>query len=118
MYVRLFRRPKGRYQQRAGIGMNAGQTVHSLYVGSPDGGPFKVADRTALVDDVISRFSGFTISDAQGFFGGRPVATVIVRIATGDTPGVQDLARSIGRKLGQREVGLELKGIYQTISMD
>ena len=98
--------------------MNAGQIVYSLYVGSPDGGPFKIADRTALVDDVISRFSGFTISDAQGFFGDRPVATVIVRIATGDTPGVQDLARSIGRKLGQQEVGLELKGIYQTISMD
>ena len=98
--------------------MNAGQPVHSLYVGSPDGGPFSTADRTTLVGEVISCFSGFTINDAQGFTEDRPVATVIVRIATGDTPGVQDLARSIGRILGQREVGLELKGIYQSISMD
>ncbi len=101
-----------------GTGMSAGSPVHTLYIGSPDGSSFGSADRTAVVEKLSSCFTGFTIEDAEGFCEGRPAATLIVTIATGDSPAVKEVARSIGRKLGQRKVGLELKGLYQSISMD
>ena len=101
-----------------GTGMSAGSLVHTLYIGSPDGNSFGSADRTAVVEMLSSCFAGFTINEAEGFFEGRPVATLIVSIATGDSPAVEEVARSIGRKLGQRKIGLELKGLYQSISMD
>jgi len=101
-----------------GTGMSAGSLVHTLYIGSPDGNSFGTADRAAVVEKLSSCFASFTINDAEGFFEGRPVATLIVKIATGDTPTVEEVTRSIGRKLGQRKVGLELKGLYQSISMD
>lgn len=69
------------------------------------------------METASSCFAGFTINDAEGFFEGRPVATLIIRIATADTSAVEDMARSIGRKLGQREVGLEMQGLYQSIPM-
>jgi len=95
--------------------MSTGNLVHTLYVGSPDGDPFKNAARTAVLETASSWFAGFTISDAEGFFESRPVATLIIRIATADTPAVEEMARSIGRKLGQREIGHEVKGLYQSI---
>jgi hypothetical protein len=72
--------------------MSAGHLVHTLYVGSPNGGPFTSAERTAVVETASSRFAGFTINDAGGFFEDRTVATLIIRIATGDTPTVEKLA--------------------------
>jgi hypothetical protein len=110
-------RLKSRHQSPRVNGMSARYPVHTLYVGSPDGAPFRAAERGVVVETASSCFAGFTINDAEGFFEGRPVATLIIRIATGDTPVVEEMARSIGRKLGQRKVGLEVKGLYQSIPM-
>ena len=101
-----------------GTGKSAGSPVHTLYIGSPDGNSSGCASRSAVVEKLSSCFASFTINDAEGFFEGRPVATLIVKIATGDTPAVEKVARSLGRILGQRKVGFELKGFYQSISMD
>ena len=60
-----------------GTGKSAGSPVHTLYIGSPDGNSFGSADRTAVVEKLSSCFAGFTINDAEGFFEGRPVATLI-----------------------------------------
>ncbi len=105
-------------RESGGTGMSAGNPVHTLYIGSPDGNSFGTADRAAVVEKLSSCFASFTINDAEGFFEGRPVATLIVSIATGDSRAVEKVALNIGRKLGQRKVGLELKGLYQSISMD
>jgi hypothetical protein len=50
--------------------------LHTLYLGSRDGGPFTPGDRQAVVRETASVFAGFTLSEAQGYDRRRPVATL------------------------------------------
>jgi hypothetical protein len=88
---------------------------HSLFVGSRDGGPFPDADRQAVTAAVAASFDCFTVIDASGFFHGRSVATLVIKIATDDGVAVEALARGLGHLLGQQAVGLETAGRYQSI---
>lgn len=92
-------------------------SFYSLYVGSRDGGPFPNADRQIVADAVMERFDCFTVVDADGFFHGRNVATLIIKIATDDRKSVGELARSLGHLLGQRAIGMETAGRYQSMTL-
>ena len=91
--------------------------VHSLYVGSRDGGPFPNVDRQAVIDAVATSFDSFTVIDASGIFQGRDVATLVIKIATDDGTTIEELARSLGYLLNQQAIGLETAGRYQSILM-
>ena len=90
--------------------------VHTLYIGSRDGGPFAQVDRQAVTDTVAAAFDCFTVIDASGFFHGRTVATMVIKIATDDQASVEGLARGLGHLLDQKAVGLEVAGRYRSIS--
>ena len=86
--------------------MSALRLVHRLFVSSPNGNPFGPGVWSALVDEVALRFRSFTITLAEGVFEGRPLATLVISIVTKDTPAVRELDGSVGKQLGQRQVGL------------
>ena len=92
--------------------------VHSLYVGSRDGKAFPHADRGAVIDTVSASFDCFTVVDADGYFKGRSVATLIIKIGTEDNTSVEALGRMLGQLLDQEVIGLETAGTYRSISMD
>jgi hypothetical protein len=92
--------------------------VHALYVGSRDGNAFPDADRQAVVDATTASFDGFTVVDADGYFKGRSVATLIIKIGTEDSASVEMLGHELGRLLDQEAIGLETAGTYRSISMD
>ena len=90
--------------------------VHSLYVGSRDGSTFTEADRQIVNDTAAESFDYFTVVDADGFFQGRSVATLIIKVATDDEASVEALGQVLGQLLDQEAVGMETVGVYRTIS--
>ena len=92
--------------------------VHSLYVGSRDGHAFTDADRIAVTDAVSSSFDCFTVVDASGYFQGRSVATLIIKIGIEDSSAIEALGLELGQLLDQEAIGLEADGTYRSISMD
>ena len=91
--------------------------VFSLHVGSRDGNAFPDADRQAVIEATSSVFDCFTVMDADGYFQGRSVATIVVKIATDEEARVEALGLRLGKTLGQEIVGLETGGRYKSISM-
>jgi hypothetical protein len=71
-----------------------------------------------VIDAVASLFDCFTVVDADGYFKGRRVATLIIKIGTNDTTSVEMLGLELGQLLGQEVVGLETAGTYRSIFMD
>jgi hypothetical protein len=94
-----------------------GLPIQSVYVGSRDGNPFLDAGRQTVIDAVAASFDCFTVVDADGYFNGRSVATLIIKVATDDRASVEDLGHGLGLLLDQQVVGLETAGRYQSISM-
>ena len=71
-----------------------------------------------MIDAASASFDCFTVIDADGYFKGRNVATMIIKIGTDDTASVEMLGRELGQLLGQQAIGLEAAGYYKSISMD
>ena len=71
-----------------------------------------------MIDAASASFDNFTIVEADGYFKGRSVATLIIKIGTSDEASVEVLGRELGRLLAQEVVGLETAGMYRSISMD
>jgi hypothetical protein len=91
--------------------------VYSLYVGSRDGNAFPDVDRRAVTDTVSASFDCFTVVDADGYFKGRSVATLIIKIATENSASVEALCHELGQLLDQQAIGMETNGNYMSISM-
>ena len=98
--------------------MRNGLPVHSLYVGSRDGKAFFNADRQVVIDATTASFNSFTVVDADGYFKGRSVATLVIKIATDDGASAETLGRELASLLKQEAVGLETAGTYRSIRMD
>jgi hypothetical protein len=71
-----------------------------------------------VIDAASASFDCFTVVDADGYFKGRSVATMIIKIGTDDTASVEMLGRELGQLLDQEAIGLETAGTYRSISMD
>jgi hypothetical protein len=97
---------------------NGGLPVHSLFVGSRDGRAFPDTDRQAVIDTTAEAFDGFTVMDADGYFRGRSVATMVIKLGTDDTEAVISLARRLGTLLAQQSIGHETGGRFYSIVMD
>ncbi len=91
-----------------------GLPVHSLFVGSRDGGAFPDADRLAVIEATAASFDGFTVMDADGYFQGRSVATMIIKLGTENTETVISLAQRLGTLLAQQSVGHETGGRFRS----
>ena len=91
--------------------------VHSLYVGSRDGNAVPDADRQAVIDAASASFDCFTVIEADGYFKGRSVATLIIKIGTVDSASVEALGNELGQLLDQKAIGLERAGTYRSILM-
>ena len=98
--------------------MNIGLPVHSLFVGSRDGRAFADADRQAVIEATAVVFSCFTAMDADGYFQGRSVATIVIKLGTDDTDAVISLAMRLGALLAQKSVGHETGGRFHAITPD
>ena len=96
----------------------SGLPVHSLYVGSRDGGAFSDADRQSVIAAVSPAFDNFTVIDANGYFKGRSVATLVIQIASDEQTLLEALARRLGVLLAQEAIGLEASGQYRSIIID
>ena len=96
----------------------SGLPVHSLYVGSRDGGAFTDADRQSVIAAVSKTFDNFTVIDANGYFKGRSVATLVIQIAFDEQTLLEALAHNLGVLMGQEAIGLETHGRYRSIIMD
>ena len=95
-----------------------GFPVHSLFVGSRDGRAFPDADRQAVFEATADAFDCFTAMDVDGYFQGRSVATMVIKLGTDDTEAVTSLARRLGALLAQKSVGHETGGRFYSIVMD
>jgi hypothetical protein len=95
-----------------------GFPVHSLFVGSRDGRAFPNADRQAVIEATADAFDCFTAMDVDGYFQGRSVATMVIKLGTDDTEAVTSLARRLGALLAQKSVGHETGGRFYSIVMD
>jgi hypothetical protein len=89
-------------------------SVYSRYVGSRGGNTFPDADRCAVANEVSASFDCFTVVEADGYFKGCRVATLIIKIGSDDTASVETLGRGLGRLLDQEAVGLETAGTYRS----
>jgi hypothetical protein len=97
---------------------STGVPVHSLFVGSRDGRAFPGDDRQAVIEVTAAVFDGFTVMDADGYFKGRSVATMVIKLGTDDTAAVISLARRLGALLAQQSVGHETGGRFRSITPD
>jgi hypothetical protein len=89
-----------------------------LYVGSSDGHAFPDVDRQAVTEAASACFDCFTVIDADGYFKGRSVATLIIKIGTEDNVSVEASGNELGQLLDQEAVGLETTETYRPISID
>ena len=95
-----------------------GFPVHSLFVGSRDGRAFPDTDRQTVIEATAAAFDGFTVMDADGYFQGRSVATMVIKQGTDDTEAVISLARRLGTLLAQQSIGHETGGRFHSITPD
>jgi len=81
-----------------------------LYVGSPDGGPFTDDMRGRITALVARTVESFTVQDADGYYQGNPVATLIISVCC-DPRRRGDIVK-LGEELAvvsqQKEVALEI----------
>ena len=70
-----------------------------------------------MIDTATSTFDSITIMDADGYFKGRSVATLVIKIATDEEVRVEELGRRLGGILDQEAVGRETGGRYKSITM-
>ena len=70
-----------------------------------------------MIDAASASFDCFAVVDANGYFKGRSVATMIIKIGTDDTA-VEALGHMLGQLLDQEVIGLETAGTYRSISTD
>ena len=70
------------------------------------------------IEFAASVFDGFTVMDSDGYFRGRSVATMVIKLGTEDTEAVTSLARRLGALLAQQSVGHETGGRFHSITPD
>jgi hypothetical protein len=103
---------------RREAGLSNTLSAHTLYVGSRDGNAFSTSDRNEVLDAIASAFDSFTVMDAEGYYRGKCVATLVIKIATDDQTVVEALARQLGGLLDQQSVGVETGGYFRSLPMD
>ncbi len=92
-----------------------GLPMHTLYLGSRGGRGFNDEDISEVGELVAAEFGSFTMFPAVGFYRGKTLPSLVVKIGADDTDVVRSTARKLGHLLDQAAVGLELDGRYHRI---
>tara|TARA_R110000787_G_scaffold125584_2_gene236743 strand:+ start:195 stop:494 length:300 start_codon:yes stop_codon:yes gene_type:complete len=79
-----------------------------IYVGSPDGGPFTELLRKNIIERVLRTVESFTVQDAEGYYQGRRVATLIISVWDVRKREASTLAADLATLAKQKEVALEV----------
>ena len=90
--------------------------LYTLYVANRLSGLWEDADQKELFGMVTAIFPGFTVTEAQGFFQGRPTPTLVVSIATDDAEAVRNLGERIRVRFIQQAVGMTVDGTYYRLA--
>lgn len=88
-----------------------------LFIGNTDDRPFEPQQRAEILRLVCARFPSFTALDAQGYYKGKPLPTVLIQIATKDRYSLSALCQELGLWLGQKSIGLVQGGTFQNIKV-
>ena len=89
--------------------------MHTIYLGSRNGKPFLPADYSKIKDIILKEFHHFTMLEADGFFAGKDVKTMVIKVASDDVDKVRRIVNKLGRGMGQKGVGWEIGGQYKTV---
>ncbi|WP_114416288.1 hypothetical protein [Marinospirillum perlucidum] len=89
--------------------------MHTLYLGSPQGKAFTQDERQSIITITSRYFDGFTLLDAEGYYQGRPVTTLLVKVATAESKDVEALALALGKAMRQKEVAIEQGSSFTAI---
>ena len=89
--------------------------LHTLYFCNRDSADWTAADRAEVYGLITTHFPGFTAFQAEGFFEGRCIPTLVVAIGSDDTDLVTKLAEKLRQHLNQQAVGLTIDGSYRRI---
>lgn len=94
---------------------SSGLPMHTLYLGSRGGLGFGDEELSGIGNLVAEEFGSFTMFPAMGFYRGKTLASLLIKIGAHDTDLVRSTARKLGRLLEQEAVGLEFDGRYHRI---
>jgi hypothetical protein len=89
--------------------------MHTLYLGSRGGNGFGGEELAGIGNLVAEEFGSFTMFPAMGFYRGKTLPSLVIKIGAYDTDLVRSIARKLGRLLEQEAVGLEFGGRYHRI---
>jgi hypothetical protein len=89
--------------------------MHTLYLGSRGGQGFGDEELLGIGNHVAEEFGSFTMFPAVGFYRGKTLPSLVIKIGAHDTEVVRSTARKLGRLLDQEAVGLEFDGRYHRI---
>jgi hypothetical protein len=89
--------------------------MHTLYLGSRRGHGFGDEELSGIGTLVAEEFGSFTMFPAKGFYRGKTLPSLVIKIGAHDTDLVRSTARKLGRLLEQEAVGLEFDGRYHRI---
>ena len=94
---------------------SSGLPMHTLYLGSRGGRGFGDEELSGIGTLVAEEFGSFTMFPAMGFYRGKTLPSLVIKIGAHDTELVRSTARKLGRLLEQEAVGLEFDGRYHRI---
>lgn len=87
-----------------------------LFIGAPPGsGKLRITDRFAVCQRLVTRFSGFSVQETQGFFEGTQEDGLKIDVATTEPIAVLEVAEEIREALHLEAVGVSWAGIYQRV---
>lgn len=94
---------------------SSGLPMHTLYLGSRGGGGFGEEELSGIGNLVAEEFGSFTMFPAVGFYRGKTLPSLVIKIGARSTDVVRSTAKKLGRLLEQEAVGLEFGGRYHRI---
>jgi len=91
--------------------------LYVIYLGSRDRRSFTADEREGLAALICRYFPSFTLLDAQGYYQGLPLPTILVQVATKDRYALEQLCHDLGRYLGQKAIGLSHGGSFYQVKV-
>ena len=97
---------------------SSGLPMHTLYLGSRRRRGFGEEELSRIGNLVVEEFGSFTMFPAAGFYRGKTLPSLVIKIGARSTDVVRCTAKKLGRLLEQEAVGLEFDGLYHRILME
>ncbi|MEQ8966861.1 MAG: hypothetical protein RID91_13625 [Azospirillaceae bacterium] len=90
--------------------------MHTLYLANREGQPFSEHDRGEVAAILSGIFPAFTLIEATGYWRGRILPTLAIKLASEDHDAVDTAAEELRLAFQQQAVGIESEGRYRRIT--